>query len=134
MCLCGSEVLYAEQLLCICPYALNDEACTGGQLRKFFQGIFVGTLCPDAFSQFKGKRLLSNVHNLMHEAYQVHLDPALSWIIECVMAELIQLKVCIEFLVDAFQQVQVKLGCNTLLVIIGPVQNVEVFLQIHADQ
>src|SRR5450432_1004429 len=74
------------------------------------------------------------MHKLMLEAHQMHLNAALTRVIEGIVTKLVQLEVCIQFLIDAFKQMQIEVCRYTLRIIISAVQDVEVFLQIHADQ
>lgn len=128
------EVLNTEQLVRVRPYMLNSKTCHGCQLSELAQCIFIGTLCPDALAELEWDCVFPDMNDLVRQADQVHLDPALTRIVEGVVTKLIYLKVGVQFLVHALQQVQVELCRHPLLIVIGSVQDIEILFQIHSDQ
>src|SRR3989440_3933157 len=129
-----SEVLHTEQLAWVCPHPLDGKARACRQLCKLLQRIFVRTLRPDALAQFEGNLALPNANRLVFQTDQVHLDATLPRIVEGVVPKLAQLEVGVQFLVHAHQQLLIELGGHPLRIIIGPMQDVEVLLQIHTDE
>src|SRR5713226_8093029 len=132
--LTSSEVLHTEQLAWVCPHLLDGKARACRQLCKLLERIFVGTLRPDALAQFEGNFTLPNANRLVFQTHQMHLDPALTRVIEGIVPKLAQLEVGVQFLVHAHQQLLIELGGHPLRIIISTMQDVEILLQIHADQ
>src|SRR5260370_12784953 len=128
------EVLHTEQMSWVRPHLFDGKARSCRQLCKLLERIFVRTLRPDAFAQFEVNLTLPNANRLVFQTHQMHLDPTLTGIVESIVSKLVQLEVGIQFLVHAHQQVLIELSRHPLRIIIGPVQDVEVLLQIHPDQ
>lgn len=126
--------MYTKQLLRICPDSLDAKASLCRQVRKFRKSIFVRVFCPDAFTELEADLCLSDMHRLVSQADQVHFNPALVGIIKGVMSEMLYLEIGFQLLIDAFQQVLIEPGRHTLRVVVGPVQDGTVLLQIDADQ
>src|SRR5260221_5263448 len=128
------EILHTEQLPWVRPHLLDGKARSCRQLCKLLERIFVRTLRPDAFAQFEGNLNIPNANRLVFQTHQVHLDPTLAWIIEGIVAKLVQLEIGVQFLVNAYKQVLIELSCPSLRIIIRTMQDVEVLLQIYSNE
>src|SRR5437016_14648211 len=77
---------------------------------------------------------LPNPHGLVLKADQLHFNPAVSFVVNGAMAELIQIEMRAQFAVDTPQKIQIERGGNTVRIVVGSLQEQPRFLQIDANK
>ena len=128
------QVLDAQQTAVVGPDLADFEAGPAGEVAEAAEGVLVRALGPDALALAETEPGRPDVGGLVGEADEVHFDPPLPRLVEGVVAEAVEAEVAAQLAVNAGQQVQVEVAGDAGRVVVGGVQQVRVFLQVHADQ
>ncbi|MBA7645968.1 hypothetical protein ES703_53729 [subsurface metagenome] len=74
------------------------------------------------------------MYSLLPLADKVHLDSALFWIIESIMSKVVDLKIAVKLTIDTLKQIEVECCSYTLAIVIGTVQQGNIFFKIYPYQ
>src|SRR5262249_37294405 len=85
------------------------------------------------FSFLEVESLAVEIHVLVAQAYQVHLDAVQAGVVEGAVAEPVEMEVGPQLAVDAGQQVKVEVGRHAAGVVVGRLEDRQVFLQIESQ-
>src|SRR5204863_3183650 len=108
---------------------------TGGRSepRKILERVFVGKLGDDFLAVAKGEFTSADMDALLALAYEMHLDPALCFIVNRAMCPPRKIEVRAQLPVRPRQQIQIELRSDAGAVVVGRFQNFAALLQIDPD-
>ena len=94
-------------------------------------GEFVGIFGVQSFAFFQHKNLIGDLNFLFFQTHQMHFDAVQRGVVKSPMGILTEDKIGFQLPVGTGQQIQVESGRHTLCVVVGLVNDVRRFQQIH---
>lgn len=88
----------------------------------------------DALAGTKVEAPAANRDRLRNAADQMHLDPALARIIDCLVAKRGKIYVAAKLSIDSGQDVEIECGRNASSIVVGLHQRLGIFLEIDANK
>src|SRR5450759_1887427 len=130
----GDHAMHAEQIGRVDPGLVGLETGAVSDGLEILDAVFVGNLRVDGFALAETQALAADAHELRGQAFEVHLDPALVFVVKSLVAKAPQLEIPAELAVDAREQIEVERGGHARRVVVGGVEHLLVFFQVDADE
>src|SRR5579862_793997 len=117
----GDEQIFSEGPLIVDPLCFAAESGDASRFKDFFERIFVAALSPDsfAFEELDGNFGGGNLNRLITFRAKVHFNAASCVVDPGKVLELREIKIGVEFAIDAGEQVEVERGSYAEFVIVG---------------
>jgi hypothetical protein len=118
------EQILGKGPLFVNPLCLTGEAGIARHLQDLFRGVLVAALRPDSLTLEKLDAQIGrgDAHRLPPLGLQMHFDTPSFVVDPGYVDELAQVKVGVEFAIDAGQQVEIKSSSHSQFVVVGPEQ------------
>src|SRR5258708_4132625 len=127
------QKLNAEIVSLVIPCAPGTETGCAGQVLKFLDREFVRVFRANPLTLPEWDLDVTEVDRLIVFADQVHLDASSIFIVRRLMPKTLKVEIGAEFTVNAGQQVEVERRCYPFGIIISRLDDIGVFLEVHAN-
>src|SRR3954447_10668480 len=127
------ERLHREIALRIRPGGKRGPAGTARQSTKGFDRVLVAALGVDGLAGAELDLSAANMRGLTLAAGEVHFHPPALAIVECLVAEVVEIEVSAKLAVDAHEQVEIESRRHACGIVIGGVENARFLHKIDAE-
>src|SRR5215469_9033675 len=116
------------------PGVNRQKTGVGGQSAKLGDRIFVGISGVDQLILTENDRLSGNPGNLIGETANVDFDAPFGLVVGGDVLKPVDRQIAVELPVDPLEKVQVEPGGDAGAVVVGSVQDLQIFLEVDTDQ